>query len=69
MKILHVHNYHAGRGGMEVIYEYTTRLLRQAGHEVIELSLDSETLNSPLKKLGAFAGSVYSISAYRSQAD
>jgi len=65
MKILHVHNYHAGRGGMEVIYEYTTRLLRQGGHEVIELTLDSKSLDSPLKKLGAFGSSVYSVSAYR----
>jgi len=65
MKILHVHNYHVGRGGMEVIYDYTTRLLRQGGHEVIEMSLDSRSLDSPLKKLGAFGSSVYSISAYR----
>jgi glycosyltransferase involved in cell wall biosynthesis len=65
MKILHVHNYHVGRGGMEVIYEYTTRLLRQAGHEVIELSLDSKSLNSPMKKLAAFGSSGYSMSAYR----
>jgi glycosyltransferase involved in cell wall biosynthesis len=65
MKILHVHNYHVGRGGMEVIYEYTTRMLRQAGHEVIEMSLDSKSLDTPLKKLGAFAGSIYSPAGYR----
>ena len=65
MKILHIHNYHVGRGGMEVIFEYTTRLLREAGHEVIEMSLDSESLNSPMKKLAAFGSSVYSLAAYR----
>jgi glycosyltransferase involved in cell wall biosynthesis len=50
---------------MEVIYEYTTRLLRQSGHEVIEMSLDSKSLDSPLKKVAAFGSSVYSLSAYR----
>ena len=65
MKILHVHNYHAGRGGMEVVYEYSTRVLRQRGHEVIEFSRDSASLKSPLSLIGAFASGVYSPSAYR----
>jgi len=65
MKILHVHNYHKGRGGMEVIYDYTTRVLRERGNQVIELSRDSAALGSPLAKLGAIGSSIYSPSAYR----
>jgi glycosyltransferase involved in cell wall biosynthesis len=65
MKILHVHNYHAGRGGMEVIYEYTTRLLRSRGDEVIEFSRDSADLKSPLDKIGAMASGVYSLDGGR----
>lgn len=64
MKILHVHNYHAGRGGMEVIYDYTTRVLRERGHDVIELSRDSGSLRTPLAVVGAFASGVYSVSSY-----
>lgn len=65
MKILHVHNYHKGRGGMEVIYDYTTRLLRDHGDEVIELSRDSADLKSPLDKLTAMASGIYSPAAGR----
>jgi len=64
MKILHVHNYHAARGGSEVVFQYATRILREHGHQVVELSRDSESLNSPLKKLAALGSSVYSPSAY-----
>lgn len=63
MKILHVHNYHKGRGGMEVIFEYTSRVLREHGHDVIELTRDSAELDSPLAKLGATASGVYSLRA------
>jgi glycosyltransferase involved in cell wall biosynthesis len=63
MKILHVHSYHVGRGGLEVIYESTTRLLRQRGHEVIELSRDNADVKSPLDRLAALGGSIYSLSA------
>jgi glycosyltransferase involved in cell wall biosynthesis len=65
MKILHVHCYHVGRGGMEVIYDYTTALLRQRGHEVIELSRDNASLDSPMSKIGALASGIYSVSARR----
>jgi glycosyltransferase involved in cell wall biosynthesis len=65
MKILHVHNYHKGRGGMEVIYDYTTRLLRDRGDTVIELSRDSADLKSPIDKLTAMATGVYSPAAGR----
>lgn len=63
MKLLHVHNYHLGRGGLEVIYDYTTRLFRDRGDEVIELTRDSADLRSPLAKLGALASGVYSSAA------
>jgi glycosyltransferase involved in cell wall biosynthesis len=65
VKILHIHNYHAGRGGLEVIYEYTTRVLRERGHEVIELSRDSASIDTPMAKLGALASGVYSTATYR----
>jgi glycosyltransferase involved in cell wall biosynthesis len=65
MRLLHIHNYHLGRGGMEVIYDYTTRLFRDRGNEVIELSRDSAALTTPLAKLGALASGVYSPAAYR----
>jgi glycosyltransferase involved in cell wall biosynthesis len=50
---------------MEVIYEYTTRLLRERGDEVIELSRDSAELKSPLDKLGAMVTGIYSPAAGR----
>jgi glycosyltransferase involved in cell wall biosynthesis len=65
MKILHVHNHHAGRGGMEVIYDYTTRLLRSHGDEVIELTRDSAAIHSPLEKIGAMKSGIYSPAAGR----
>lgn len=65
MNILQVHNYHAGRGGMEVIFDYTSRVLRDHDHTVIELTRDSSALTSPRVMLGAFARSVYSVATYR----
>lgn len=65
MKVLHVHNYHVGRGGLEVIFDYTTRLLRQRGDEVMELTRDSADLKTAPEKLGALASAVYSRKAYR----
>jgi glycosyltransferase involved in cell wall biosynthesis len=65
VKILHVHNYHVGRGGLEVIYDYTTRVFREHGDQVIELSRDSADLHSPVSKLVTLGSSVYSRTAYR----
>jgi glycosyltransferase involved in cell wall biosynthesis len=65
MKILHVHSYHVGRGGLEVIYESTTRLLREHGHDVIELTRDNAALESSMQKFVALGSSVYSLSARR----
>jgi glycosyltransferase involved in cell wall biosynthesis len=69
MKILQVHNYHAGRGGLEVIFDYTTRLLREHGHQVTELTRDSGNLRSPLVKLGAMGSGFYSPDAGREAND
>ena len=68
MKILHVHNHHLSRGGMEVIYDYTTRVFRDNGHEVIEFSRDSADLKTALDKLGALATGIYSPGAGREAA-
>jgi glycosyltransferase involved in cell wall biosynthesis len=65
MRILHIHSYHVGRGGLEVIFESTTRLFRDHGHEVIELSRDNAELNSPLAKLTVLGSSIYSLSSKR----
>jgi glycosyltransferase involved in cell wall biosynthesis len=69
MKILHVHNYHLGRGGMEVIYDSTTKLFRERGDTVIELSRDSADLKTPLARLGAIGTGFYSPAAARQTRD
>ena len=65
MKILHVHSYHVGRGGVEVVFESTTRLLRAHGHEVIEMTRDNADLKSPLAKIGALGSSIFSLASKR----
>lgn len=43
MKILEVNNFQYVRGGSDVMYLNTSKLLREAGHDVIEFSQESST--------------------------
>ncbi|MGF1634554.1 MAG: glycosyltransferase [Phycisphaerae bacterium] len=69
MRVLNVHNYHIGHGGMEVLHESLTRLLRARGHAVQELVRHNEAIDTPLKKLVAVGSGVYSPSAKRDTAE
>jgi glycosyltransferase involved in cell wall biosynthesis len=65
MRILHVHNRHAGIGGMEVMYDAITRLLRARGHTVVELQRDNAEISGLAAKLRAFGSAIYSPGVYR----
>lgn len=65
MKLINIHNHHALPGGMEVIFAALTRLFRERGNEVVELSRNNSELKSLWQKLGAFGGAIYSPSTYR----
>jgi len=60
MRVLNVHNKHQGHGGSEVVFEFVTRLLREHGHEVQELSRDNAEIGGLGAKLAAAASMVWS---------
>lgn len=63
MRIVNVHNRHAGPGGMEVLFESITKLLRSHGDEVIVVEKDNKDIHGIAGKLAAFGSMVYSPSA------
>lgn len=63
MRVVNVHNRHAGPGGMEVLFESITRLLRAHGDEVIVVEKDNKDIHGLAGKLAAFGSMVYSPSA------
>ncbi len=65
MRIVNVHNRHAGPGGMEVLFESITRLLRSRGDEVIVVEKDNKDIHGLPGRLAAFGSMVYSPSAKR----
>jgi len=65
VKVLNVHNNHAFPGGMEVLFGGIAKVLRDRGHDVIDLARNNSELNSLWSKLNAFGGAIYSPSTYR----
>lgn len=65
MRVVNVHNRHAGPGGMEVLFEAITRLLRSRGDEVIVVEKDNKDIHGMAGKLAAFGSMIYSPSAKR----
>lgn len=65
MKVLNVHNNHEFHGGMEVLFTSISKLLRERGHDVIDLSRNNSELKSLWSKIGAFGTAIYSPSTYR----
>lgn len=65
MRVVNVHNRHAGAGGMEVLFESITRLLRAHREEVIVVEKDNSDIRGLAGKLAAFGSMVYSPSAKR----
>jgi glycosyltransferase involved in cell wall biosynthesis len=65
VKLLNVHNRHVGAGGSEVMFSSMTKLLRERGHDVIEVQKDNADLRLPVQKLAAFGSAIYSPAAKR----
>jgi glycosyltransferase involved in cell wall biosynthesis len=67
VKVLQVYNEQRSRlGGEPAVIDATMRVLRQNGHETRLVMKSSRVLeNSILKRMNAFWGGVYNISAYR----
>lgn len=65
MKLLNVHNVHAHPGGMEVVFTGLSKLLRERGHDVVDLAKDNGDLRGLFAKLAAFGGAIHSPSVYR----
>ena len=63
MRIVNVHNRHAGPGGMEVLFESITKLLRSRGDEVFVVEKDNKDIHGLGGRLAAFGSMVYSPSA------
>ncbi|MEW6753416.1 MAG: glycosyltransferase family 4 protein [Candidatus Latescibacterota bacterium] len=65
MRIVQVHNRHLLRGGEEVMYEETCRLLAERGHEVVPFERSNGAIRGPAMKVRAFADGIYSRSSRR----
>ena len=65
MRVVNVHNRHAGPGGMEVLFESITKLLRSRGDEVIVVERDNKNIHGLAGKLSSFGSMIYSPSAKR----
>jgi glycosyltransferase involved in cell wall biosynthesis len=63
MRILNAHNRHAGPGGMEVLFESITRLLRDRGHDVLAIEKDNANISGITGKLAAFTSMIHSRSS------
>jgi len=63
MRIVNVHNRHAGAGGMEVLFEAITNLLRAHGNEVIVVERDNKEIGGLGAKLSAVGSMIHSKSA------
>jgi len=62
-KVLQAHNYHAVRGGMEVMFEHIVEMLRSRQHEVVVMKRDNNRITTFRDKLSAFRQALYSHSA------
>lgn len=61
MKILQVHNFKRHGGGDEMVFVRTCEILREQGHDVLQLTRDSRTIKSTLPaKASALMESLYS---------
>lgn len=65
MRVMNVHNYHVGPGGMEVLFEAITAMLRAAGHEVLEVTRDNKSIKGLSGRLAVFGSMLHSPSAKR----
>ena len=65
MNIFNLHNVQAHPGGMEVVFTGVSKIFRDAGHTVTELSRDNTELGSTFKKMAALGASIYSPSVYK----
>jgi glycosyltransferase involved in cell wall biosynthesis len=65
MKVINVHNRHAGPGGMEVLFESITRLLRSRGHSVVVVEKDNKDIRGLKGKLTSFGSMIHSPTAKR----
>lgn len=63
MRIVNAHNRHAGAGGMEVLFDAMTNLLRTNGHEVIIVERDNKEMAGLSAKLSAVGSMIHSKSA------
>lgn len=68
MRIVNAHNHHVGGGGMEVLFESITKLLRERGHEVHVIERQNKDLRGLTGRLGALGSMVYSPAAKREMA-
>ncbi len=69
MKVVNVHNRHVGAGGMEVLFESITKLLRSRGHEVVVVERDNRDIAGLTGKLAACTSMIYSKQAKREMLD
>ncbi len=60
LRILNIHNIHAGHGGFEVFYEGVNQILRSRGHHVVTFERDSGTIHGLAQKVKAFASAIHS---------
>ena len=60
LRVLNIHNNHAGPGGFEVFYEGTTEILRHNGHDVFTFERDNSTIQTLGQKVRAFGSAIHS---------
>jgi glycosyltransferase involved in cell wall biosynthesis len=68
MRIINAHNNHVGAGGMEVLFESITKLLRDRGHDVHVVERNNSEIQGISGRLASFGSMVYSPSAKREMA-
>lgn len=68
MRVVNAHNHHVGGGGMEVLFESITTLLREREHDVHVIERHNRDLRGLTGRLSAFGSMVYSPAAKREMA-
>lgn len=65
MKLFNVHNNHTLPGGMEVLFAAISKLLKERGHDVVDIARHNADLKNVWSKFAAFGGAIHSPSVYR----
>ena len=65
LRVLNVHNHHAGPGGFEVFFFGVSEILRHYGHHVATFERDNAAIHTAFEKLSAFGSAIYSPSSRR----